>query len=687
MKKLNFAVICLLVSFNAFALKLPDGSEARVKNIQLDENGILSAVLLSEPAEVTTSVGKVEAAGCILFNEKGKITEVTVNKNTIVDTPMGSLPIKGNTVLKFYDSGCIKNAVLSNVTAFSIKGTVYSAKADQISFHERWKVNEMLLSKDIALQLPCGIIPLKADSKICFSPRGALNQVTLGEPVLLETKIGSVKASGVLVLYDNGVIQEATADSAEMLQTLYGPIYPVAKSVLEFYSDGQLKSVIPQDVSFVNTKNHTYYIAAEKKIQYFKSGILREAYITGYSAKIYGWKFKFSEDLNRVVFYPKYKAYLPNSKVSSVKQARALKNFDISGQNEISERKFMLLPSKLYFWNANEESKNPVHAVDLATGSDTEIKEIKGSPCDFDENENFYYKKSPLLFNDENELIGYRYCSTPDGEKSIFPVPVREIYFEKQTTKKHDDYDDFEETDYIAKPKVVAVPEPVIIPEPYQEDEDVENKDEQFSIVENISETEEKSVSESENIVSDDAGFIDSSEEIIKNENGDSNEEASSSVIEYELPDEESDSVSKTETENETETISDENYIMEENSSSAEKTADSTETVSNSDENVSSAEKTAAEEQSKAQVEPFPDYLLPENQKRRYGEGLTDEELRALRKFEKDVVSPELYVEEDVELEAEKAAENEIASENIANDAQTAEISKTNQTKNNADAK
>lgn len=201
MKKIAFALFVLLfLPISVHAIVLPDGTDARVNDIELDDNGKIKRAYLSVTTEINTPLGKISAVGEVKFNEDGKVVEFTPEKSGTTESPIGTLPYREYEPIGFYDSGEAKFLYLDFPTSLTVNGRTFSCWPSSIYFYENWKPLSFIIDKDVPIALPCDNIICKAYSNVLFFSNGNLVGVELAEPAEITKNDIKFYACGTLVL-------------------------------------------------------------------------------------------------------------------------------------------------------------------------------------------------------------------------------------------------------------------------------------------------------------------------------------------------------------------------------------------------------------------------------------------------------------------------------------------------------
>lgn len=424
MKKSLFTILLTFLVISAYAVILPEGTDARINDIVVNDDNIITSVYLSEPTEINTFLGKIEATGEILFNDNGQVKEFTPNKNGTVETPIGTLNYKALNVIKFFDFGCVASMTLSEVTKLTVNNISYTCYPSFISFYDNWKPFGFKVSQDIPISAKCGDIICAKNSTVMFYENGNIFSLELGAPAELKTTDGNFTALKELILSNEGLPIVANVLKSYGLATSYGKIYPVEGSRITFHENGKVETIIPQDITVIQYEGTTFMTVAKKTLGLDEDGIINEATIKGKKFKIYNWTFEFIEDDFSFVIYPNKQLYINNVILNNINGT----SFEYR-PHYAEVRRILINKEHCYFWKREMDSESEksdkyswsynyvkyCSIFELDKNSNTQkliIKIREGTPSHYTEKGKFDYFNSPLIFDENNNLIGYRKASS-----------------------------------------------------------------------------------------------------------------------------------------------------------------------------------------------------------------------------------------------------------------------------------
>ena len=266
MKRELLSIFAVFLSINLFAVVLPEGTDARINDIQMNDDGIIEKVYLSEPIQLNTFLGRIEAVGEVLFNSEGKIIEFTPNKDGTAESPIGSLNFKGRETIKFYDNGTVSSMTLNRDTILIVNEREFTCYPSFISFYEDWKPFGFRISKDTNIKLKCGDVICAKGSIINFYSDGNIFNMELGAPAEINSADGKILAFKNLILTPQETPVFATVLKSDGLTSNYGKIFPKEGSEITFYENGKIAKVVPQDITIVQYEGSTFMTIANTEL-------------------------------------------------------------------------------------------------------------------------------------------------------------------------------------------------------------------------------------------------------------------------------------------------------------------------------------------------------------------------------------------------------------------------------------
>lgn len=216
-----------------------------IDSVSFYATGELNECRIDNYFEITTAVGKLipryeddgkrtKYTKSLSFYKNGDIKSISLNKQTIVSTPIGEVPAE---LITFYENEKIKKVFPLNgkITAFWTEKDEYelaeereisfsfgtlNAKVDSISFYPGGEVKCVTLwsKQTVSINTPCGLMNIRIG--ISLYKDGTLFSCEPAMPVQVDTNIGIITAYDINALAVDG-----------------------GKNSLNFYEDGTIKSL------------------------------------------------------------------------------------------------------------------------------------------------------------------------------------------------------------------------------------------------------------------------------------------------------------------------------------------------------------------------------------------------------------------------------------------------------------
>jgi len=176
------------------------GDLSGVEFRSLFSNGKMDGCLVTEPNSLKTPYGTLvpqyeaedmgrRSVKPMYFYKDGSLKSIALQSQTMLETPVGSIPAE---LVTFHKNGSIKRI-------FSLDG--------KLSGFWSWK-NEFALAEDITFNSPVGILTAKLIG-LQFYESGALKSVTLwpGQTLTVTTPMGEIIVRTGLAFYESGAIR------------------------------------------------------------------------------------------------------------------------------------------------------------------------------------------------------------------------------------------------------------------------------------------------------------------------------------------------------------------------------------------------------------------------------------------------------------------------------------------------
>ena len=238
MKRVVLSLLLLCGALGAFAVPLPEGSDARITEVR-QNNGKIIYVRLKEACTLNTPLGPLEAVEEVYFYENGSIKEFQPAVSGEYESPVGSLTYT-TTPISFYESGAVEEMELAKTT--DITGSVgrINVAPKSITFYDNWIPSSVELAEDCQVKLKSGVVSARSGYRMFF--------------------------------HENGTIQSFTVSKSEPLDSSIGKIYPQEGSVMELHPNGVVAEVSPEDICMVTVDETTYFTKARSPIAFRING-------------------------------------------------------------------------------------------------------------------------------------------------------------------------------------------------------------------------------------------------------------------------------------------------------------------------------------------------------------------------------------------------------------------------------
>lgn len=247
MKKTVFFILLTTLAVSVFAVQLPTGQAAAVRNVEKSNGAIVSAEVLN-PVSFDTVLGAVSSkeGRTVEFYESGSLKKVYSNDTFVFKSPAGSLNLKSP--FEFYETGELKSAVLlyssTPIMLDTPIGTLEAIKETPISFFKDGSVEEFSVSQHNK-QLPCNLKGGFSDiTPLIFYENGNVKELTPAASNLYKPLGISLKSRAPITFYDSQKVQSFTAVENSFVKIADG-MFPLKRnSLLELYEDGSIQRCI-----------------------------------------------------------------------------------------------------------------------------------------------------------------------------------------------------------------------------------------------------------------------------------------------------------------------------------------------------------------------------------------------------------------------------------------------------------
>ena len=235
------------------------GDLSGVEFRSLFSNGKMDGCLVTEPNSLNTPYGtlvpqyEAEDMGRrtvkpMYFYKDGSLKSIALQSQTLLETPVGSIPAE---LVTFHKNGSIKRI-------FSLDG--------KLSGFWSWK-NEFALAEDITFNSPLGALTAKLIG-LQFYESGALKSVTLwpGQTLTVPTPMGEIIVRTGLAFYESGAIRSFEPQKKIDISTPIGVITSWDNEPNGIHGD--INSVqLSEDGSIeaLSTVDHAVHVTVDKE--------------------------------------------------------------------------------------------------------------------------------------------------------------------------------------------------------------------------------------------------------------------------------------------------------------------------------------------------------------------------------------------------------------------------------------
>ncbi len=295
------------------------GDLSGVEFRSLFSNGKMDGCLVTEPNSLNTPYGtlvpqyEAEDMGRrtvkpMYFYKDGSLKSIALQSQTLLETPVGSIPAE---LVTFHKNGSIKRI-------FSLDG--------KLSGFWSWK-NEFALAEDITFNSPLGALTAKLIG-LQFYESGALKSVTLwpGQTLTVPTPMGEIIVRTGLAFYESGAIRSFEPQKKIDISTPIGVITSWDNEPNGIHGD--INSVqLSEDGSIeaLSTVDHAVHVTVDKEnAELFHPGVKNN--VCGDERKV-SIPMKDRFDKKEVIFHdnPKFTFDLENTRFELRKMDLATK--------------------------------------------------------------------------------------------------------------------------------------------------------------------------------------------------------------------------------------------------------------------------------------------------------------------------------------------------------------------------
>ena len=406
-KRLLLFIVFILVSSFSFAIVLPEGTDARLTDITMDGD-IITSVVLSETTELNTSLGKVEATGKVEFYANGIIKTLSANKSDSLKTPIGTFNYSKYEEIEFYESGALEQITLAAPAIVTINNEIYKINEGYFFLYDEWHPASFQLVEEKKLTFDFGTVVLAKESFLMFYADGSIASFNVNGPTDIKTKVGTITTIGHIILSPDSQIGFIDVYKTEGLDSKYGKIYPVSGTPVYFSLTGLISEFTSQDIMVCTIDGSPIMTKAGEVVTFDDDGNISSGTLKNTKLKFKGWDITLYEENTKFIIYDSDKLYLPYAKAK-----------EINGLNLKSESiRYLFLEDCYYSWDLKPFYRDTTQQIWITRKNNplfsTAFKRTtKGAVSHYSENSKEIDRfNCPLIFNENNEVIGYRNALT-----------------------------------------------------------------------------------------------------------------------------------------------------------------------------------------------------------------------------------------------------------------------------------
>lgn len=255
MKKIIITILCMILTVNAFALKLPNGDNVKADDVVLDGDSIVE-VKLKEDSKITTPLNGQQLVAntyqSVKFYKSGALQSFDVkgyiNDNLDQTIKLMDQEVKISGTIEFYESGALKSVQLSPNSTFkiNIEGSPAEIGGYTNEFYDSGNPNEFKLysgSLKKAIEIEKNGSKIYITGSFELSKDGKLKFSYLQKGTTIKTKIGEFFAGkGVISFWEDGSIQLFVNDDV-IVETIAGMKVSIPSGTkMSIYKSGKIRS-------------------------------------------------------------------------------------------------------------------------------------------------------------------------------------------------------------------------------------------------------------------------------------------------------------------------------------------------------------------------------------------------------------------------------------------------------------
>ena len=407
MKKFSLILLFCFFSSLSFAIPLPEGTDARLKDITMEDD-VITSVVLSEPTALNTPLGKVEATGRVEFYTNGIIKTLSVNKTDSLKTPIGTFKYTKYEEIDFYESGALKQITLAEPATITINKETYKINKGYFFLYDEWHPATFELVEEKKLTFDFGTVVLAKESFVMFYSDGSIASFNVNGPTEIKTSVGKITTQGHIILSPDSQIGFVDVYQTDGLDSKYGKLYPVSGTPIYFSLTGQISEFTSQDIMVCTIDGSTVMTKAGEVITFDDEGNISSGTLKNAKIKYKGWDITFYEENTKFIIYDGDKLYLPYAKAKEIN--------GVSAKN-VSTR-YLFLEDCYYSWDLKPPYRDITQQIWITKKSDPFFtrafkRTTEGAVSHYmEDSKEIDRYNCPLIFDENNEVIGYRNALT-----------------------------------------------------------------------------------------------------------------------------------------------------------------------------------------------------------------------------------------------------------------------------------
>ena len=287
MKKIIITILCMILTVNAFALKLPNGDNVKADDVVMDGDSIVE-VKLKEDAKITTPLNGqqliADSTIPVKFYKNGalksfrvkregdsyyetaiqsiKLMEQEVNISDTIDF-YGDIDFDKSRIIEFYESGALKKIYISYKTPLQINiEDSLTPVFHDITFYDSGNPNEFKVYRGCLTE------------NIKINHNDAIFNINS-----LEWEWPSrITSHHEFYLYKDGKLKQAFLAGGTTIKTKIGEFF-AGKGVISFWEDGSIQLFVNDDVIVETIAGMKVSIPSGTKMSIYKSGKIRSFHV------------------------------------------------------------------------------------------------------------------------------------------------------------------------------------------------------------------------------------------------------------------------------------------------------------------------------------------------------------------------------------------------------------------------